>query len=199
MYKIALFPNIKSFSGKYFKKYKITVNKYKIIAFHYKNKYDKMKQLQKCKNISIYTHIKETQYPLCLYITIFPFSRIENSVVDLGAYENQSILKSANNVAQLQEDEVTEEQQSNNELNLSVYPNPLQQGQQLTVELTSMYSSYDETVIIRMYNTMGGVVYSATHGGGYVQIDLPAVASGMYVLTVQTEDGKRYTKKIMVK
>lgn len=97
-------------------------------------------------------------------------ARIVNTTVDLGAYEFDAALSNSSFT-------------SFNEF--KVYPNP-------TSGVLNI-SSDEEIQNIAIYSLLGRKVGSATN----TQMDISNLASGVYLLTIETKDGKVGTKRIV--
>jgi hypothetical protein len=128
------------------------------------------------------------------------------NAVDMGAYEYQGVPQPAPPITgtngktqKSMQGETADIQNNNTELMLSVYPNPIQKGQQLSVELKDAYLPYTDRITIKLYAATGEVIYSKINAESHAVIDLPQLASGIYVLSVQTEQGQLFSKKITVK
>uniref|UniRef100_A0A7C6A855 T9SS type A sorting domain-containing protein n=1 Tax=candidate division WOR-3 bacterium TaxID=2052148 RepID=A0A7C6A855_UNCW3 len=69
---------------------------------------------------------------------------------------------------------------------------------ELTRNLKTIYSNLSkiEAVDLKIYNTLGSVVYSAKGDKGFGKINLPA---GVYLVQIETKDKKEARKIIVVK
>jgi hypothetical protein len=79
----------------------------------------------------------------------------------------------------------------NEALSLHVYPNPA--GNQLFVE-----SDMNGQATIRLYDSRGRVVLTATATETRTQLNTEALSNGIYLLEVMSTDGKRSTRQVII-
>lgn len=75
-----------------------------------------------------------------------------------------------------------------------VYPNPLRQGENLSISAKNSANSH-----LKIYNLKGQLIYSEAEFKGSLSLDrhlLPA--SGVYFISLQAPDGRRYHKRITI-
>jgi hypothetical protein len=97
----------------------------------------------------------------------------------MGAFESE-LLNSVNNL--LKENEI------------AVYPNPVQQGGQLTIRNQSLYAELQVSLV----SVVGQTVYNGTLSNESMQIDMP-YESGIYFVKISTPEGLMITKKITLR
>ncbi|HEX8269708.1 MAG TPA: T9SS type A sorting domain-containing protein, partial [Flavobacterium sp.] len=73
---------------------------------------------------------------------------------------------------------------------ISIAPNP---GTNL-VQVTSENSLITD---IHVYNLQGRLIFAQKASASFVDLNVSSLASGIYVVTIQTEDGKVFNKKLM--
>ncbi len=76
--------------------------------------------------------------------------------------------------------------------NISVWPNPVMSGSALTV------SGSEDITAVELFNLSGASVYSSPAGQTVVNFDIPALAPGVYMLSVSTKSGN-VVRKVIVK
>ena len=82
-----------------------------------------------------------------------------------------------------------------NEKNFKVYPNPVERGALLTIELPS--GEYGETTVI-LYNTVGKEIYRLKNTEKKLEFNVPDV-SGIYLLRIIEKQKVVAVEKIVVK
>lgn len=97
----------------------------------------------------------------------------------MGAFESE-LLNSVENL--LKENEI------------AVYPNPVQQGGQLTIRNQSLYAELQVSLV----SVVGQTVYNGTLSNESMQIDMP-YESGIYFVKISTPEGLMITKKITLR
>lgn len=75
-------------------------------------------------------------------------------------------------------------------LEVAIYPNPAQT--KVTVDLGAI-----ENVSIQLYDLLGNELYRTTHQDGLVVIDRGDLPSGVYLIAIQTTDGRLANRKIV--
>ena len=128
--------------------------------------------------------------------------RIQNGIVDMGAYElfstRSSDSKNKKNMAEHTEKTILELETTENTRSLSVYPNPTMEGGLTTVYLGKNSLYYEKQVDVKVYAMDGRLVYSKNFSNGNIQTNFSNLTSGVYRLTLQTEDGDYFTQKLVV-
>jgi hypothetical protein len=81
-----------------------------------------------------------------------------------------------------------------NQIELNVFPNPVNSNQQINISL----GKYDKPVGVRIYSLEGKLIHNKTCEGSSFGINVPDLASGIYMIHVQSQEGERFTKKILV-
>lgn len=92
--------------------------------------------------------------------------------------------------------QTTQAQAIQTPLDIAVFPNPAQR--ELYVQFNTLL---ERPAVLQVYNLQGQVAYKQTIlGEGSIQqrIDLPTLASGLYKVVVQLEDGQRIVKSLVV-
>ena len=130
------------------------------------------------------------------------------TVPDYGAFEYGSnspyfqhplvpiIWKSAGN------NEEQEELLSNNtskDWKIRTYPNPTASGEQITISLENGNLLYDGQVYLKLFSIDGSLIFNKTFSTGKFTTDIPQLASGIYIIRLQTQTGETYTGKLVVK
>jgi hypothetical protein len=85
-----------------------------------------------------------------------------------------------------------------NSYELSLMPNPLQSERKLMLKYDGNLNNQD--CYISIIDLQGGVVFSRKTPlqKGRITIDLPSLSQGIYLVSLQTESGKKFTKRLIV-
>ena len=131
--------------------------------------------------------------------------RVTNGVSNYGAYEYDSsnpyydhwnpFWKSIDNN---QESEKILTKDGTN-WKLRTYPNPTASGEQITVLLENGNLFYDNSVFLKLFSIDGSLLFNKTFSSGQFVTDIPKLASGIYIIRLQTQTGETYTGKLVVK
>jgi hypothetical protein len=81
---------------------------------------------------------------------------------------------------------------------LSIYPNPVRQGNFVNVQLIDQSEAYSGLMEVRLYGSEGRILQTEQTRTGNIIMNTYDLVSGIYVLTIHTEDGQRYNEKIIV-
>lgn len=76
---------------------------------------------------------------------------------------------------------------------VSLWPNPVKE------ELTITVGKETKSCTVTLVNVTGAVVYTGQHTGPVMHIDTRKFAKGVYVVHVQSEEGKQYSTKLVKK
>jgi predicted outer membrane repeat protein len=139
--------------------------------------------------------------------TYIPLGDLDNNQrvlaqTDLGSYEfdparpnpiNNPYHKSTSN-----EDILPKENITTSNLSLSVYPNPIASSQQPALFLGEGNLYYENAIDVKVYSLEGKQIHSKTYSTGNATLDIPQLSSGMYIVTVRTQEGKVYNSKLVI-
>ncbi len=81
-----------------------------------------------------------------------------------------------------------------NKIELNIFPNPINANQQINISLGNYYSPVD----VKVYSLDGKLIHNKAYKGGSFKLEVPDLAPGIYIINVQTQEGKTFTKKIVV-
>ena len=115
--------------------------------------------------------------------------RIRGFTIDMGAYESGNGTKSFSG-----QNENSLESEVNPEIELNVFPNPVNSNQQINISL----GKYDKPVDVKVYSLEGKLIHNKTYESGSFGIHVPDLAPGIYMIHLQSQEGERFTKKILV-
>jgi hypothetical protein len=87
---------------------------------------------------------------------------------------------------------------SGSDMKLSLYPNPAISGQGIRIYLGTESAFYDKPVGVQVFSIEGKCIYSQTHANGNSEWNSPELSAGIYLLKVQTREGKTYKAKMIV-
>ena len=127
-------------------------------------------------------------------------SRLSGPRVDMGAYEyqNQQKGKSGDGKEQKQADQGASNSQNAKDWNLFAYPNPAANGEQIQILLTNGSAHYDHPVQLKLYSTVGLLLFESACPTGACTVNIPTIPSGIYTIRLQTEEVAFYTKKLVI-
>jgi hypothetical protein len=127
-------------------------------------------------------------------------NRIAGINVDMGVYEFGSSAAPPTIVNAKSMDGKREERLlgAGKGVNLYVYPNPANYGEMTTIYLGEGKEVYENPVMLKVYGIDGRLLYSQTFPYGEIQTDFSNLASGMYVINVQTQEGVTYKQKLLI-
>jgi hypothetical protein len=125
-----------------------------------------------------------------------------NNTVDLGCFEfdpanpnpvNNPYHKSIGN----ENIPITENMIPSN-ISLTVYPNPVASGYQVTAFLGEGNVYYESTVDVKVYSLEGKQIYDKAYPHGNITLELPQLSAGIYIVNVRTGEGKAYNSKLVI-
>jgi hypothetical protein len=122
--------------------------------------------------------------------------------VDLGCYEfNPSNPTPSNNPyhkSTRNENIIPQEDIVLSNVTLTVYPNPSASGQQPSLLLGDGRLHYEGEIDVKVYSLEGKQLHNKVYSTGNVTLDMPQLSAGMYLVSVQTQEGKTYTAKLVI-
>jgi hypothetical protein len=125
--------------------------------------------------------------------------RVIGGEVDLGVYEHQ---EGSSPIARQQQKSLAENsillETSLEDMALSMYPNPVYSGEEINIYLGNRSFEYDKQVDVKLFSVEGKLVYNKICPNGNARIILPELEQGMYLFTLQTEDGILYNQKLII-
>jgi hypothetical protein len=133
-------------------------------------------------------------------------TRVLGNDVDMGAFENQGypwgILPpppTAKNQKSM--DEILDEDLNtvSDKLSLIVYPSVVEKGQNINLQLRQGDAYYPNPISVDIYSMQGVVVYRNACSNGDAELPVPAMAAGIYIVSVRTQYGTLFAKKIVVR
>jgi hypothetical protein len=124
--------------------------------------------------------------------------RVRGGNVDLGVYESAYSFAPAGRGGQIVAENETAEAAMFGEMDLSIYPNPIADGQQLHIVLGNQQTYYNQPVELKLFSIDGKQLYSRRYANGYMEADLPDLTAGIYFLTVQTATSEVYKQKVVI-
>jgi predicted outer membrane repeat protein len=129
-----------------------------------------------------------------------------NNLVNYGAYEYDPNIHfhtfhTMNPFWKSADDNKEEENLSQDAVDwkLQAYPNPVSSGQQITVSLEKGNLLYEKQVNIHIFSIEGALLYSKTCPTGRFDMTVPQLAAGIYIMHLKTENGERYTTKLVIR
>ena len=125
-------------------------------------------------------------------------NRIYGSKVDLGAYENQGSLIGAPSPGGNQ-NHFNEERAVSDKMDLFIYPNVVEKGQNIHLQLQQGVDAYSSPISVDIYSINGAKVHSTAYSSGHAEFSVPNITSGIYIVFVRNQEGTTFNKKIVVR